>query len=55
MTQLTFDKITKIYCIADDFRKEFSKGSKNAKFFPMMANSIKVAYLACPMLKLLPL
>jgi hypothetical protein len=25
MAQLTVDKITEIYCIADDFCKEFSK------------------------------
>jgi hypothetical protein len=34
MIQLTIDKITKIYCIADDFRKKFSKEIKKYQILP---------------------
>jgi hypothetical protein len=55
MAQLTSDKITEIYCIADDFCKEFSKEFKKYQILPMMANGIEIAHLPCPMLKLLQL
>ena len=31
---LTFDKITEIYCIADDFRKEFTQEFKTFQMLP---------------------
>jgi hypothetical protein len=34
MAQLTTDKITEIYCIADDFCKEFSKEIKKHQILP---------------------
>ena len=34
MAQLTTDKITEIYCIADGFYKEFSKEIKNRQILP---------------------
>jgi hypothetical protein len=34
MAQLTSDKITEIYCIADDFCKEFSKEFKKHQILP---------------------
>jgi hypothetical protein len=34
MAQLTTDKITEIYCIADDFCKEFSKEFKKHQSLP---------------------
>ncbi|MDR1454393.1 MAG: hypothetical protein LBJ01_01965 [Tannerella sp.] len=34
MTQLTTDKITEIYCIADDFCKEFSEEIKKHQILP---------------------
>jgi hypothetical protein len=33
MAQLTFYKITEIYCVADDFGNEFSKKSKKRQIF----------------------
>jgi hypothetical protein len=34
MAQLTTDKITEIHCIADDFRKKFSKEIKKHSILP---------------------
>jgi hypothetical protein len=34
MAQLTTDKITEIYCIADDFCKEFSKVTQKHQILP---------------------
>jgi hypothetical protein len=41
---LTEDKITEIYCIADDFCKEFSQEFKNRR----MAKSTATAPAGCP-------
>jgi len=44
---LTQDKIIEIYCIADDFCKEFAQEFKNSKPYLMAAKSAEIDPARC--------
>jgi hypothetical protein len=50
MAQLTIDKITEIYCIADDFCREFSKEIQKRQIHPDDAKRHRNRSFAMPVL-----
>jgi hypothetical protein len=49
---LTPDKITEIFCIIDDFCKEYATEISKSKFYQVTAKSTVIALVRCQIVKL---